>query len=547
MRTTLFTLLTFALLTATAFARPTSEQYWKETGLGPMDLRSLGYFSQANCTSNALKFRGCVYGLNALAERARVKLRLVPAALVGSSGFEGQAVKSFDGLALVPFVKDSAEGSLRSRWEKVTQRRDRLNAEIARMFTERVKSDFSGVFNYLSLQAFHDGKKNGSIVAATINAYLRQSVDAHARISPRAEVEDRQNGADEKFSGVGVTISSLNEQIIVRGVNEGSPGAKAGIKPNDVILKVDGQALTGLTVNEATTKIRGPKTSKALLRILRNGQEIDVPVVRDTIVVRNVRSGVLKDMGASIGHITLRHFNDNEACDSITAAIGDLEEANVTSLILDLRGNGGGLLRQAICIGEIFAGDRTIVQVKDLRTGGRMYPESRERGTLITNLPLVVLIDGQSASASELVAAALQDYHRAWIVGERSFGKGTVQSGDPFNSRILLFKTTQRFYSPLGRTHQLHGVEPDLTVPFKPDATDDERFTVREADEFPNALATLGSKWKQTRPEKAAELAACVKGLAPEAAWKANREKGQSADYQLISAQAAALCARRIK
>jgi C-terminal peptidase prc len=252
---------------------------------------------------------------------------------------------------------------------------------------------------------------------------------------------------------------------------------------------------------------------------------------------------------SKVGHISLRHFNDNEACEKIDNAIDEMTRAGAASLVLDLRGNGGGLLKQAICIGELFVGERVIAQVRRLGSrGAELNPVPSQGQRKVTDLPLVILIDAQSASASELVAAALQDYGRAWIIGERSFGKGTVQSGSPYsrNSGLLYFKTTERFYSPLGRTHQLHGVEPDVTVPAKPNATEDERFSVREADEFPNALSRLGNRWKQKRPEKAAALGGCVKATAPEKRWNASQGVSAMApDYQLLSAEAAAVCAAK--
>jgi carboxyl-terminal processing protease len=235
---------------------------------------------------------------------------------------------------------------------------------------------------------------------------------------------------------------------------------------------------------------------------------------------------------------------DRNACEVIGQKIEKLTADGAKGLVFDLRGNGGGLLDEAICIGGLFAGQKVIVKVKDLEANS--FEDKPSFHDSITSLPLVILIDAGSASASEVVSGAMQDHRRAWILGERSFGKGTVQAPQPFLSRdIVLFRTIQRFYQPLGRTNQLVGIFPDFEVPATPDATADERFRLREADIYPHALKAESGDWKQPRPDEVSAVGACVaKDSLAKKAYAAAKAKKAAVDYQLLSAEEVLKCGK---
>ncbi len=237
-----------------------------------------------------------------------------------------------------------------------------------------------------------------------------------------------------------------------------------------------------------------------------------------------------------MAYIRLRSFSNIADCAEIAVSLVDLQQKGARGVILDFRGNQGGIVNEAVCIGNLFIGPETIVKeeaidTKEVRSLGK-------KRDALTDLPMITLINAKSASASELVAGALQDYRRSWIAGERSFGKGTVQAPQDFapdgTNRILdvqIKQTIKRFYQPSGRTNQIVGITPDFPIDPKPNATEDDRFAIREVDLFDNALSSLGDPWLQPRPARVAKIQACARtrGTA--------QSKASPADYQLSVAQ----------
>jgi carboxyl-terminal processing protease len=280
------------------------------------------------------------------------------------------------------------------------------------------------------------------------------------------------------------------------------------------------------------------------LKVLRDGKEISLDIVRDTIKQDNLEAKVVSDLGRKIGVIKLRSFMDKNACGKMGQKLLSLESTDkVEGIVLDLRGNGGGLLDQAVCMGGLFFGKKVVVKVRDLQGG--TFKDMFGSLPAATALPVVALIDAGSASASEVLSGALQDQQRAWVVGERSFGKGSVQAPSIFagNEKIVLYKTVQRFYQPLGRTNQIVGIEPNFVRPIKPNATEEERFALRERDYFPNALDAESQAWVETRKEKVAKVESCVaSGKLAEKKYAELTAARSNADYQLLAAQEVLNC-----
>jgi carboxyl-terminal processing protease len=245
-----------------------------------------------------------------------------------------------------------------------------------------------------------------------------------------------------------------------------TPAAKAGVMANDIITQLDDEAVQGLTLNQAVDKMRGPVNTKIKLTIMRKGGDkpIDVTIVRDVIRVKSVRS---HNEGDDVGYIRITQFNE-QTTDGLKQAINDLNgqlgSDKVKGYVIDLRNNPGGLLDQAISVSDTFLDKGEIVS-----TRGR-NPEETQRfnarpGDLTKGKPLIVLVNGGSASASEIVAGALQDHKRATLVGTRSFGKGSVQTIIPLGAgNGALRLTTARYYTPSGRSIQAKGIDPDVVV-----------------------------------------------------------------------------------
>jgi carboxyl-terminal processing protease len=244
-----------------------------------------------------------------------------------------------------------------------------------------------------------------------------------------------------------------------------TPAAKAGILANDIITHLDDEPMQGLTLNEAVEKMRGPANTKIKLKINRNGQDkpVEVSITREIIRVRSVRSQL---EGDDVGFIRVTQFNE-QAADALKKAIAGLTTQsgdNLKGFVIDLRNNPGGLLDQAISVSNAFLEKGEIVSIRG-RSAEETQRFNARAGDLTKGKPVIVLINGGSASASEIVAGALQDHRRATVIGTRSFGKGSVQTIIPLGSgNGALRLTTARYFTPSGRSIQAKGISPDIEV-----------------------------------------------------------------------------------
>ncbi|MFV0292385.1 MAG: S41 family peptidase [Paracoccus sp. (in: a-proteobacteria)] len=302
------------------------------------------------------------------------------------------------------------------------------------------------------------------LIEAAINGML-QSLDPHSSFLPAEDYEDMQTQTRGSFGGLGIEVGQEDGLVKVISPMDDTPAAEAGVQAGDYITHVDNEPLMGLTLDQAVDMMRGPVGSEVTITILREGEQepFDTKIVRDTIKLTAVK-------GRTEGHVVVLRvatFND----ETLTSLEADLEKAvedldgidNVTGFVIDLRNNPGGLLDQAIYVSDAFLDKGEIVS-----TRGRT-PEESERwnatpGDLAEGKPIVVLINRGSASASEIVTGALQDHRRAIIVGEKSFGKGSVQTVLPVTSDSAMRLTTARYYTPSGRSIQALGINPDIIV-----------------------------------------------------------------------------------
>lgn len=537
--------LALALSLPTAFAaKKTSQEYWQETGLTTEIMLKLKFLAHDNCVSTINQLQGCVAAINSVGARANPPIELVPQSLSGDPTFVGgMPFRIFPNFVLASRAKADNEPSAMAAWKKESTRREKLKNALQAIVESGTNADFELMFSHVLERSVKDKADDSMVAAKAITALLNASDDAHAHLDARAEVSDSLNDATEDFVGIGATLQELNGRIIIQGPTDGGPAKKAGILPNDIIASIDGVPTDGMSVDQAAKRIRGAAGTEVALKILRKGKMLEISISRARIVLENVVAETRSELGENYGYIRLRNFMDNHACEKIEGMVKRFEEQKVKGLMLDLRGNGGGLLDQALCLGGLFVGRQVIAKVKDLQS--ETFQDLRSEKDQITRLPLAVLIDAGSASASEILSGALQDYKRAWVLGERSFGKATVQSPEAFlgNPRIMYFHTIQRFYQPSGRTNQIVGIIPDLTVPVKPNATEEERFALREAELLPNALSAVGPTWVQPRVEEMKRLENCVSsGNLAQKTYAKAIANSETADYQVMAAQEALLC-----
>ena len=331
------------------------------------------------------------------------------------------------------------------------------NSEIYRQLDlfgevlERVRSDY--------VEKPDDAK----LIEAAINGMLT-ALDPHSAYLNPKHFRDMQVQTRGEFGGLGIEVTMENGVVKVVSPIEDTPAARAGLMSGDLITHLDKEQILGLTLQDAVEKMRGPVNSPITLTVVRKGVDdpFDVKVVRDVIHINPVKYDV---EGGDIGYIRITTFNEQTTA-NLQKAIEDLKKQlgpNLKGYVIDLRNNPGGLLDQAISVSDAFLDQGAIVL-----TRGRNLEETQRSnaraGDLADGKQLVVLINGGSASASEIVAGALQDHHRATIVGTRSFGKGSVQTIIPLGSNGALRLTTARYYTPSGRSIQAKGIEPEAVV-----------------------------------------------------------------------------------
>jgi carboxyl-terminal processing protease len=321
---------------------------------------------------------------------------------------------------------------------------------------------FGEVFSLVRAN-YVDDVNDDNLVESAINGMLT-SLDPHSNYLNSKNFNDMKVQTRGEFGGLGIEVSMENGLVKVVSPIDDTPAARAGLKPGDLITHLDGEPVQGLTLPEAVEKMRGPVNSEVKLTIRREGRDpFDVKLVRATIKIQSVRSHL---EGDNIGYIRVTTFNEqtdvglNNAMKNLKQQAGN----KLIGVVLDLRNDPGGLLDQAVAVSNAFLDKGEIVSTRGRRSEDAQRYDARAGGDITHGLPVVVLINGGSASASEIVAGALQDHHRAILLGTRSFGKGSVQTIIPLPGHGAMRLTTARYYTPSGRSIQAKGIDPDIVV-----------------------------------------------------------------------------------
>ena len=372
--------------------------------------------------------------------------------------------------------------------------------------------------DYESLEAFTNilsiVKKNyveevetKNLVNGAINGMLN-SLDPHSAYLTPELYKDLQMDTQGRFGGLGIEITVKGGVLTVVSPIEDTPAFKAGIKPGDMIFKIEDEFTKDMTLVDAVKKMRGPKGTKINLSIKREGvpELIDFTLVRDTIRVQSVRSRVLE---SGYGYIRLAQFQERSDRD-VQKALEKLaaEKSGLKGLVLDLRNNPGGLLTQAVRVADLFLDSGLIVYTEGRIESQKQKYFAQKDGSWM-DFPIVVLVNGGSASASEIVAGALQDHKRAVVLGTKTFGKGSVQTILPLDDNSALRLTTARYFTPSGRSIQATGIVPDIVVDATPqqDGKPDEkkRPMLREENlpgHLPSPQSAPGQQPDQGEKEK---------------------------------------------
>jgi carboxyl-terminal processing protease len=306
--------------------------------------------------------------------------------------------------------------------------------------------------------------KDAELVENAINGML-MALDPHSSYLNPKNFSDMQVSTRGEYGGLGLEVTMEDGLVKVISPMDGTPAARAGIKTGDLIATIDGMQIQGLTLSEAVDKMRGPVNSQIRLTVLRKGEKkpLEITITRAIIRVESVR---WKQEG-DIAYIRITTFNEQTE-DGLEAAVSQTKSkigSKLRGIVLDLRSNPGGLLDQAIAVSDAFLDQGEIVSTRGRRAGDTQRYNARS-GQIFTGVPVVVIVNEGSASASEIVAGALQDQKRARVVGTRSFGKGSVQTVIPLSGGVdgALRLTTAKYYTPSGRSIQATGIDPDILV-----------------------------------------------------------------------------------
>jgi carboxyl-terminal processing protease len=342
---------------------------------------------------------------------------------------------------------------------------------------------------------FVDQVGDETLIEGAINGMLT-ALDPHSNYLNAKNFDDMKVQTRGEFGGLGIEVAMENGLVKVVSPIDDTPAARAGLKPGDFITNLNGDAVQGMTLPEAVEKMRGPVNSDITLTIRREGRDpFDVKLTRANIKIQSVHSHL---ENGNVGYVRISSFNEQTDV-GLNAAMKSLKQQSSNKLvgvILDLRNNPGGLLDQAVAVSDAFLDKGEIVSTRGRRAEDAQRYDARS-GDIANGLPVVVLINGGSASASEIVAGALQDHHRAILAGTRSFGKGSVQTIIPLPGHGAMRLTTARYYTPSGRSIQAKGIEPDIQI---------EAAKIEKATVASTGKAVVADKDKdKTKPDTAAE------------------------------------------
>ncbi len=418
-------------------------------------------------------------------------------------------------LLISTFLVSPSAYSQEEKAETKTEKKEEkkvLSPEERRREMLKLMDLFGDVFEKIRSDYVED-PDDTKVVESAINGMLT-SLDPHSSFLNAEDFKGMQEQTKGEFGGLGIEVTMKNGLVYVVAPIDDTPAFKAGMKAGDYISHIDGEAVYGLSISEAVKKMRGKPGESIVLKLIRDGEKkpFDVTIVRDIIKIKSVKAKQYDD----VGYIRITSFTENagkNVVKEIEKMKTELGKGKLKGIVLDMRNNPGGLLTEAISVSDAFLNSGEVVS-----TRGRHAKDSQKydanAGDVTAGLPIVVLINSGSASASEIVAGALQDHGRAVVIGEKSFGKGSVQTVIPLASDTAIRLTTSRYYTPSGKSIQAEGITPDVEVKQGKLAYDDNGDRTKEADlaghlENPNgkkAEDRIKAVIKKLKKDKNAEI-----------------------------------------
>lgn len=330
---------------------------------------------------------------------------------------------------------------------------------------------------YKLLQQNYDGKLDANAVLDGLKEGLARSTgDPYTEYFNPEKAKEFNEDLSGSFTGIGAELAKDKENIVVVSPISGYPADKAGLKPKDIIVEIDGQTLNDVTISDAVKRIRGPKDTTVKLKVVRDGKILDFEIKRDNINIPSVKSEILD---GNIGYLRISRFSEDTAKLTQDAA-QQFKQANVKGVVLDVRGDPGGLLDAAVDVSSLWLPSGKTV-LSERRDGVVVKTYQSNGDATLQGIPTVVLVDDGSASASEIVAGALKDNNAATLIGVKTFGKGSVQQLQRLPGGAVLKVTIARWYTPGGRNIDKQGIEPDQTVKISDEDIQNKKDTQKDA------------------------------------------------------------------
>ncbi len=524
---------------------------WRATGLdlGFVDKR----LDDRHCGQSSRAFLSCVGAVQGILDLHGRDLHLVPVSELAESQASSRTRVRFGSAAVVEDegLRVNSAGNalevLRTRKRHILRWRDWLRPE------RRQEVRFTAIRKWMQDEII-DPEREEDFAAAAINGYLAVA-DAHARIAPAGTPGDSsagQRGANRSggndglvYIGIGAGVQPLIDAALVTAVVREGPAADAGLRTQDFILAVDGEAVAGMSAEALVDKLRGKRGTEVRVIVKRQDEVREIAILRDLVRVDNVVAYGFIDRGWQFVYLRIDSFLPGNTCVEVGRALARDLKPTLNGLILDLRDNAGGRIDQAVCVADLFLPqDEIVLEIRDVRGKDRTEQVHTRRDAKV-RVPMVTLVNANTGSASEVLAGALQDHGRSLVVGELTFGKGTVQTARPWrgSGSILEFFTVARYYRPSGVGVQLIGIEPDIPVAAPPGKGPRAQIVLREGDLFPTALEREPQSWEHPNPEPVAALRECTtsEGLAAHR-LRHDTEEGRTIDYPLAVGQDALVC-----
>ncbi|MBY0315696.1 MAG: PDZ domain-containing protein [Bdellovibrionales bacterium] len=475
------------------------------------------YFNPVKCFEIKDSFTlSCVEGFNAAARLSEPVQALVSLEYFNRYSAHYKKLQNFGELFLVEQVKPVTVTSLKESLTLKGEMRNALfSASVA--IQNKYKNGGDKPFSFASL--IRDLRKtvpasvpDPMIVGTAITGQLTTQ-DPHAFLQPSSMSNDK---TEKEVIGVGVLVHYTNTGYDLREIIPGGAAEAAGFQQRDQILAINGEEINfSFKIDEVIKRLLGEVDTPVTLKLKRDGEIFETTVRRKPFTLKNTKSRLLEVGTKKVGVVSLFTFHDENACASIKEYSVKMLQQGAQALVLDVRNNLGGFVSEGDCVGKLFAGKsmQKNGSSSDLILGGNATGTPATETQQLRDIPLVILVNEVSASATEMLAGGLQDYQRAWIVGEKTFGKGSMQDvvpfdGDPLGTHMAM--TTGLVYRPSGRPTQGQGVDPDIIIPAKKGMSELDRWAPREFDLFPDAQKVPLTTWEQPRKEEAQRLSQCA-------------------------------------